>query len=339
MIVSDPPSLHQNPLPSIEAWARSAALEELVLAFDGDPHAGRDLHAWLAYLDDFSCVWDFRGANERNLARTSDLSQDVESLVFAAAARLGLRGVQSPPVGHYQHLVILGGLVSACLGRTLYAAQILHDGAVTAERVVALATARPLRGDEVTLSACWFARQVDDEHEAMCASVESAFGVASPVDVRVCRGGAVTTEYLTPADVPVHVINAQRLDPSRSRANTADTYAWLANESGWVLPGDAALLITTDIYVPFQHADAVRMLTLPHGISVDFAGIELGAVDPRLAQSLSACNYLQEIRSTIRSLRMLSRAATPEPLLHRASQRVRAARGCCRSRPAESPYM
>lgn len=76
-------------------------------------------------------------------------------------------------------------------------------------------------------------------------------------------------------------------------------------------PGDAALMITTDIYVPFQHADAVRMLTLPHGISVDFAGVELGAVDPRLKQSFSACNYLQEVRSTLRSLRMLSRAAAP----------------------------
>lgn len=311
ILVIGPISLHENPLAWIDAWARSAALEELVLAFKGEPHAGRDLDAWLAYLEDFSHRWDFRRGAERNLACASDLSEDVTNLVFAAAARLGLCGAQSPPVGHYQHLVVLGGLVRACFGRTLHAAQVLRDGAVTADRVVALATARPLRGDELALAAACFARPTDDEHEVMCASVESAFGVAGPVARREPRGGAAITDYLTPADVPVHVVAAPPLDPSRCRANTAETYAWLANESGWMRPGDAVLLITTDIYVPFQHADAVRMLTLPHRVSVDVAGVELGAVNPRLEQPFSACNYLQEVRSTIRSLRMLSRAAAP----------------------------
>ena len=191
------------------------------------------------------------------------------------------------------------------------AAQILRNGAVAADRVVALATGRPLRGDEVTLSASCFGRQVDDEHEAMWT--RSSRPSAWPGNRRKEERVEAVAAGSGAGGGALHVVDAQPLDPSRSRANTADTYAWLANSSGWVLPGDAALMITTDIYVPFQHADAVRTLGLPHGIIVDFVGIELGAVDPRLVQSFSACNYLQEIRSTIRSLRMLEPSKLRRP--------------------------
>ncbi len=95
--------------------------------------------------------------------------------------------------------------------------------------------------------------------------------------------------------LPVRVVAAPSSEPGVRRANTPDTYAWLAGESGWVGRGDSVLLVTTDIYRPFQHADAIRMLTLPHGIDVDLVGVQPGGVrHERLAQTFEAHNYLQE---------------------------------------------
>ena len=74
--------------------------------------------------------------------------------------------------------------------------------------------------------------------------------------------------------------------------------------------GQRILLVTSAIYVPFQHADAIRMLGLPYRASVDTVGVDasLGR-EPVLEQTFTASNYLQEVRSAIRSIRMLVAAA------------------------------
>lgn len=302
------PSLYGNPRAWINAWARSAALEDVVLAFGGESHGGREVDLWLDYLDDFSRRWDFRSGRERNVATASEFSPKLSEVVIAAARQLGMCGVGRPPHRRYQSLVILGGLARSCLARPLHAARLMKAGDVTVERVVALATSRPLRTDESSLTANWFERPVDDEFDAMCAGVELAFDLLTPIERGTRPDGAVISNYLMNDRTPTHVVAVPSSDRGRARANTADTYAWLANESGWLHRHDQALIITTDIYVPYQHSDAMRMLTLPHGIRVDFVGIDPGAVDARLARPFTAGQYLQELRSAIRSLRRLSLA-------------------------------
>ena len=78
-----------------------------------------------------------------------------------------------------------------------------------------------------------------------------------------------------------------------------------ATELAKLQPAQRILLVTTEIYVPFQHANALRMLALPYGVEVDAAGMQPGKLDARLQQQFEPHNYLQELRSTIRALRDL----------------------------------
>jgi hypothetical protein len=105
--------------------------------------------------------------------------------------------------------------------------------------------------------------------------------------------------------MPVRVVAAPSSEPGVRRANTPDTYAWYATELAQIRPGQRLLVVTTEIYVPFQHADALRMLALPHGVQVDVVGVNPGKAHPELRQTFEPHNYLQEIRSTIRALRAL----------------------------------
>ncbi len=106
-------------------------------------------------------------------------------------------------------------------------------------------------------------------------------------------------EYTTGASLPVAVVAAPSSEPEVRRTNTGDSYEWFATEFAGLRPGQRLLLVTSDIYVPYQHADALRVLGLPHEVRVETMGIQPGEVDPRLSQVFSADAYLQEVRSTI----------------------------------------
>lgn len=315
--------------PAIEAWVRSPALERLVAEFgaEGDPPAPEELGPLLEWLDDFSVRWDYRAGKERNLATPEDHGPDTAELVLEAAHTLGLVGTDRPPVSSYDHVLILGGLARACMARPLYAARLIESGAIAAGDVTALGAYRPLGGDELEIVDRLDGGGIADELDAMDAGTRAAFGLGEP---KVERGehsdveGASwrVREYATASGAPVRVVAAPSSQPGVRRADTADTYAWFATELVRLTPGQRLLLVTSDIYVRFQHAAALRTLALPHSVSVDAIGIQPGDVDLSLAQEFEPHQYLQEVRSTIRALRSLHLAlaeggqadrAQPEP--------------------------
>lgn len=300
----------------IWAWVGSPAFTQVLEAFGGRvPGPGEDLSEILAELDAFSDRWDFRGGQERNLVVAKELAPDVEQTVLKAAAALGLVGRSSPAHREYDHVLILGGLVRACLARPLHAAKLLAGGTITARSVTALGGFRPLRGDEHELAARFGLAGLDDEFDAMDAGVRQAFGVSEPSSDDGERSDEVGASwavrgYRTDA-AELRVVAAPSSEPGVRRANTPDTYAWFAKELAQLGGGERILVVTTDIYVPFQHADALRMLALPYGVEVDAVGIRPGDVDERLAQRFVPHNYLQEMRSTIRAFRQLHAATLP----------------------------
>lgn len=298
----------------IASWIDSEALAALVAEFGALPGdwARRDLGSRLVWLDEFSDRWDFRRGAERNMAVDAEFEGERAELIVAAAEALGLTGVAPPATTSYDHVLILGGLVRACLARPLHAARLIGEGKVVSRSVTALGGYRPLGGDELEL-----AKLVDDqpadEFEAMDAGVRHAFGVESPVDERgeaseiVGAAWRVRT-YRGADDLPINVIAAPSTEPGKRRANTPDTYEWFAAEFAHLRQGERLLIITTAIYVPFQHANALRLFALPFGVEVDTVGMRPGDLDPRLSQDFRPHNYLQEVRSTIRALRDLHEA-------------------------------
>jgi hypothetical protein len=67
------------------------------------------------------------------------------------------------------------------------------------------------------------------------------------------------------------------------------------------------LVITTQIYVPFQHLDAIRVLGLEAGCRIDTVGVsDATAVIP--LRSFGPRDWLQELRSALRSAQLLLEA-------------------------------
>lgn len=314
------PSKRARIADAIAAWVRSPALAVLVEEFGGTV-GDSDLAETLDALERFSAErWDFRRGRERNLVLAPLLTTATERVVFAAARALGLElGTASGPllaggsdhvVLPYDEVLILGGLVRACLARPLFTARQIAAGRLAAGSVTALGGFREIAGDEVGLVERITGEEVSDEFHAMDAGVRNAFGVTEVVtddgeSVEQVGGSWRVREYATADGLRVRVVAAPSSEPGVRRANTPDTYAWFATELARLQPGQRVLVVTTDIYVPYQHADAVRMLALQYGVTVETAGMQPGRVDQRLRQAFAPHNYLQEIRSTICALRDL----------------------------------
>jgi hypothetical protein len=311
------------PLPStiaevpaaIDGWVRSPALAALVTAFAGetpDPWDD-DLAGLLTWLEDFSLRWDFRGGKERNLVADQEFAPATVELIPRSADELGLVGTTPPAGDRYDHVLILGGLVRACLARPLHAAALLADRTISAGSITGLGGYRPLGGDELELAARIGHSHLTDEFDAMHAGMRAAFGLGEPTAERGEQSDEIGASwrvvgYEGPDGTPVQVVGAPSSEPGTRRANTPDTYAWFATDVAKLSGGERILVVTSDIYIRFQHADAMRMLALPYGVAIDAVGIQPGDVDERLRQRFAPHSYLQEIRSTIRAMRALHAA-------------------------------
>ncbi|MCX4471250.1 hypothetical protein OOK41_13150 [Micromonospora sp. NBC_01655] len=300
----------------VRSWVTSPPLRELVARFGGDWPAG-DLAAVLAWLDDFSARhWDFRGGRERPEAREPALDPRTAALVLAAASALGLVRPVPPARPGYAHLVVLGGLAHACLRRVGYAAHLLRHGTQVAGEVAVLGSFRPLSGAELRALAEAGVAGGGTEVDALDAAVRLAFRVAGPAASEGVDAGhpdhSWSSRTYRPAGLPpVRVLAAPSSEPDRRRAHTADTQRFWA-EHVRLSPGDPVLVVTAPIYVPFQHCDALRTLTVPYGCAIETVGVDPDVPDlARLPEpALTPGRHLQEIRSAIRSMRALHASLT-----------------------------
>lgn len=315
------PSARQELPDAIGAWARSPALARLVFDFGETLPVEFPTGELLAWLDDFSACWDYRAGTERNLVQAPQLSPVTRKVVLAGAEALGLIGSGAPPKhldgdgspARYDDVLILGGLVRACLARPLHAAKLISDGQLEAQTVTALGGFRTIAGDEIGLAAKVIDEEVHDEFHAMDAGVRNAFEIYALNSERgeeseILGASWRVREYSTAGGMAVRVVAAPSMEPGTRRANTPDTYAWFATQLAKLQAGQRVLIVTTEIYVPYQHADALRMLALPYGVEVDMVGANPGKVHPALRQTFLPHQYLQEVRSTIRALRALEQA-------------------------------
>lgn len=274
----------------IAAWLDSPALTALVEEFGGQRPTG-DLGARLHALDAFSEVWDGRCGGERATAVYDDVPPDRVELIDAAARALGLTDREHPTAAHYDHVLILGGTPASGRTRALFAAGIVRS--ISARTITALGSMRHLPTDPGTT-----------EGDAMLAAVLEAFPP---------NGGSTGSFGTTPDGHPwwltdyqcetweVAALAAPPTRPGR-RANTADTLLGWARYVTRPAPTDRVLLVTTDRYVPFQHADAIAVLGLTYRCGIETVGFSTRTFPAWPGDPSSSGELLQELRSTIRSL-------------------------------------
>ncbi len=268
-------------------------------------------------LAEMSADWDFRGGRERNFIEgtpaTVNGRQISDDLVVAAARALGLVEANAVTDRSFSHLVVLSGLARACVNRTHHAAELMRGG-LKAGSVVVLGAHRKLGGAEPEQARALGARELTDEAEVILAATRRAFGLGEPT--------AADTSWPAPnPDVPeefqsawahyrwpgTEVVIAPSSVPAKRRANTTDQLRYWAGLAG-VGSDDDVLVVTTQIYVPFQHMEAVRVLGLERGCGVYSCGVD-AASSLLPARTFGGRDYLQEIRSALRSAPVLLRAA------------------------------
>lgn len=314
----------EDPIPEllldqIAAWVRSAPMQSLI-SRSGGTLAATGLTEQLAYLDEFTQSWNFRhsvsdGPRERGRVDGDAVSVADEDLVIAAADALGLVRPRAPKYRHYDHVLTLGGLVTANRWRTAYTAHLLNNGisadniaAITAYRRLALAAAsRPM--DEFTLLDTFGLPRREFEWEVMEDCLCLAFGISGftvqhESDPSTGEGQRFRVASATAAGRKVSLIAAPALKAGRLRADTSDGYRFWASQVQQMQPGERILAVTTCIYVPYQHAVALQHLALPFGCTVDTVGINFSAIgdDPDPLRFRGA-HYLTEIRSALLAYR------------------------------------
>lgn len=289
---------HTDPLASVRDFIDNPGLRELVELFGGTWPESSPLRQRIDALADFSVVWDRRnGASRLDIVQTEQDDQ-VSRTVLGCAQRLGL--VEPAPCvgGHYDWVLVLGGLANGCRSRTEFAASLLASSVLTAEHLCLLGSFRALHEGERE-EAADFAPGATTEVGMLSALADRTF----PADAqwKTTLEGDPDKEPRN-AQLSAHrdsrpalsLYAARSSDPERN-ANSADTYRQFAEDVA--LDGGRLLLISTHIYAPYQHWDAVRVLGLPRGVELETVG-----TPPALSRRVfDSAWYLQEIRSALRA--------------------------------------
>jgi len=294
--------------PVLRGWVSSAPIRALAEASGWEWPTCADTGELLTRLAGLSRDWDFRnrsGGVERNFigseAAVVNGRAVSEELIVAAAQALGMVSATPVPQDRFSSLVVLSGLVRACVNRTRRAAELVREG-VDAARVTVLGGHRKLGGDEPVLAKEQSFGELYDEADVVLAATRQAFGLGEPE--RSERYGPHRTDWdneLWSAGAryrwpEVDVLIVPSGEPDR-RVNTVDQLRYWADQRG-IARHDRVLLVTTQIYVPYQQLVGLKVLGIERGCLVYCCGVD--AANSFLPPNpFSGRSYLQEIRSAL----------------------------------------
>lgn len=252
-------------------------------------------------------IFDFRTAPDGSYRERWEVEDDAENLlrgisdeevdsVKSLAFDFGLSGDTRFKDKNMDGLIVLGGGNKSPLLRTQYAYDLLDKGLVSAPQVIGLGSERVV--DEAERQRAGdYAEGAETEFDLLRAAFERVFGAPQnrlTIDTKrvqtqaegvpdVQRIGRYDSLSETdPALVLVSsavITNPYRTATSedgtkrqvlRNRSSTQDALATLVKES-ILLPGDNAGIVTNQIYVPFQGADAAGILG-KYGVRAECVG-------------------------------------------------------------------
>ncbi|MBX3092147.1 MAG: hypothetical protein KF801_06520 [Cryobacterium sp.] len=303
----------QRNLAAIDDWAVSLRDRDVVARFSlASAQSMADLagNELLTALDEFASEhWDFRGGRERNLAAPPSLTDSQREAIDSAAAALGLTGTPPPRLGHYDAVVMTGGMVRAGIVKPRYLRE-LADAGLDWREAIFLGGFRPFAGDEVATAIALGIRG-DNEFDAMVHGMRAAFDLASPdavePDDRVSSAAARNSDWRQDSwdwrGRVLRVVAAPSSEPALRRANTIDTFRFWASRAEGVR---SVLVITTPVYVPYQGAVAIEVFGLEFGLAVETVAVSASASELGVhSQVFLSQHRAQELRSAIYGLRSL----------------------------------
>jgi hypothetical protein len=284
----------------VAAWAASPAIIALLDAFGLERPGGGRLLDRMEALARASLRWDYRRGKERSEAAAEEFTPEREELIRGASTALGLLGRATPRAREYDHVLVLGAGVGPMMERSRLAAETLRGG-VRASTVAATSSRRKLTIQKPTLPHC------ETEEDAVDLSLRRAFGLTDAPTLREGTNPDGTPWYVrsyADAKPPVFVLTGPAVKADGHRGGTKDEYLRWAESIPDDPHGNRLLVITTDLFVPFQHCAGVRVLGQTIGCTIDTIGFDRTR-SPYEAPH-RATELLQEIRSTIMWLREIT---------------------------------
>ncbi|MDM3976151.1 hypothetical protein [Mycobacterium marseillense] len=312
----------------IDAWSAHDALAQLVAMFGGVFPRHADLAARLAALDEFSTVWDYRGRARARRSGEQMRSQDADGgarwmiarldlpdrqldTITTLAQQLGLTDESWPTETAFDYLLVIGTGRYSNMLRARWARDLAAENRV-GHIVLAAASRQLLPSEHEAAASC--APGARTEFELLAAAAADAFGMDTREVVRHGRQrvddphrGQIVWHFGEDSNdvgVPITLLEAPSPDPHNRRATSADTFTFTARSLD--MQQSSCLLVTGQPFVPYQHFDALRTLTLPFGIGIETVGFGIDRYDGLHDMDLQhPAKLLQEVRSTIRAGRSL----------------------------------
>jgi len=300
----------------IHAWLYSDELGDIVRSFGGTfPHS-LTLHKQAEWLLSFSDRWDYRniqkkthdektGENARWQINSSEITEEQKSAVRKGIYQLGLIGIQTPVEKEFDYIIALGGARFSCLYRPRYMHDLIFRQEIKTEAAVLLSGMRPVSESERIVTNTYAANAVT-EYDLINSGAEQSFGLPKNYREEVYhnenphKSWAVRTYDSLNGTIPLFSISGPSSQPEKRRANSADTYKFFLKKFH-VEPGQKLLLVTSQIYVPYQQLEAIRTLALPNRLYIETVGFPV-KWSGQLQGMMESANYLQEIRSTIQAI-------------------------------------
>jgi hypothetical protein len=264
---------------------------------------------------------------ERSEAIEADFDGLTRARIVEHTAALGLVEPTRPRHESYDLTLVLGGGFRSPLLRTRYAALLEQQGSGLGELYL-LGSPRFLITNEPAEAPVTseYAPEATDELGLMIAAATAEFGLSPQATTFLC--GCMSALQICPgwrhgddpgaAEVPPEYTHERStslasnnghtrgsaISASTSRPpyrpDTSDTFAlWVRYADP--TPGQRVLVVTTQVFVPFQRFDGLRRLYLPHALDIDAVGFGEDWGD----RPLTAEYLLQETLSAIRSARRL----------------------------------
>jgi hypothetical protein len=264
---------------------------------------------------------------ERSQAVTGDFTSAFRARVHDLTDQLGLVSPQQPRFGSYDKTLVLGGGYQSPLLRARYAAQLRAAGTSLGE-VSFLGSPRFLieQPPERPVAET-YAPGAADEFDLMVGAAKAEFGLTAEATQFLC--GCTSPQAQCPRwpgrsgeaapQTPPAYTHERRVDLVDStgravgmalsastgrppyRPDTTDTFALWARCAS-PQRGQRVLVVTTQVFVPFQTFDGLKRLYLQHGADIDVVGYP---AEEWGYPSLTAEYLLQETLSAIRSGRRL----------------------------------
>ena len=301
---------------SIDEWLRSSALPILVKSFGAEIPSHLNTIELGAWLLDFSERWDFRklqqaatakdtGEGSRWLVTDSSTIEAQRDVIEQSARELGLIGIEIPGKNFYDVLWVLGGARLSCLLRPRLAAHLVTKHALRCGTIALLASARPVSSTERNATDT-YAPDAKTEFDLINRGAEIEFHIEPSFSeerhedpTNTNKSWIIRRYNKTGSLPPVMSLSAPSSEPDTRRANSVDTYEFFFHHVQ-VPPGSSLLLITSQIYVPYQQLEALWTVALKHNVIMETVGFPL-EWSGNLQGMTGPSNYLQEIRSTIQS--------------------------------------